>query len=156
MSMTIGVISGMVALGAFGIGYYLYNSKNKSIPNSNSKPEIKVKEIKQKQKVELSQKTYAPLNYVPKNTKPTPKTTYNSNSNQNRKNNNHVEDDYLLNTSIGFGIISSASDDHDSHKHSYHSSHSYHDSHDSGSSSHSSYDSGGSSDSSSCDCGGCD
>lgn len=150
MSITIGVISGVVTIGTLGIGYCLYNFKHKS----NSKPEIKVKELKQEQEVQLSQKTYAPLNYIPKNTKPTSKTTYSSN--KSRKSNNYVEDDdNLLISSIGFGIISSPSDSDDcSHKHSYHSSHSYHDLYDSGS--HSSYDSSGSSDSGGCDCGGCD
>jgi len=153
MSMTTGVISGMVAICALGVGYYSYNSKHKS------KPEIKVKELKQEQDVKLSQKTYVSLNYVPKNTKPTPKTTYISNSNQSHKSNNYVEDDdNLLNSAIGIGFISSASDSDDSsHKHSHHSSHSYHDSHDSDSSSYSSYDSGGSCDSGGCDCScGCD
>jgi len=119
MSMTIGVISGMVAIGALGIGYYLYNSKHKSKYQSNSKPEIKVKESKE-QDVKLSQKTYTPLNYVPKNTKPTSKTTYGSNSNKSRKSNNYVEDDdNLLSSSIGFGIINSSSDSDDcSNKHS--------------------------------------
>jgi len=83
MSMTIGVISGMVALGVLGTGYYLYNSKYKSyMPNS--KPEIKVKESKE-QEIKLSQKTYAPLNYIPKNTKPISKPTYSSNSNKSHK-----------------------------------------------------------------------
>ena len=108
MSMTIGVISGMVVLGVLGTGYYLYNynSKYKSTPSP--KPEIKVKELKQDQEVKLSQKTYAPLNYVPKNTKPTSKTTYSFNSNKSHKSNNYVEDDdNLLSSSIGFGIINS-------------------------------------------------
>jgi len=98
MSITIGVISGVVAIGTLGIGYYLYNSKY------NSKSETKVKEIKQEPEVKLLQKTYTPLNYVPRNTKPTSKTTYSSSSNKSCKSNNYVEDDDLLSSSIGIGI----------------------------------------------------
>lgn len=145
------IISGVVVLGALGIGYYLINSKSK---NKESKKEVNIQEAKPYEFNSKSTPTYNPIqNSTTKLTSShlkRPTTAY--------RNNHSNDTSDLLDTIIAVEVIDSLSDNH---KHSHYStpsyeSHSYESSYNSDS--YSSYDSGGSScDSGSCDCGGgCD
>jgi len=133
MSMSIGVITGFVALGGLGIGYYLINSKNNTKNNKSEKEIIVPYTRPARERIQFTK--------VSTDIKSTPIATSNikrnstpsRSSNTTRNHNTYVDDDF-------YPIY------HD-YGSSYHSS-----SHDS----HSSYDSGGC-DSGSCDCDcGCD
>jgi len=161
MSMSIGVITGLIALGGLGVGYYLINSKNtkrKKLENEVIVPYTRPVQERIK---------FAKVNTNVKNTTITTSNVKKSqiplrSSNTTRSHNTYDDDDLsLLNTVMMINATDSISDNHN------HRSHNYSDSHDHGSSSHSSsydshssYDSSSSSssyDSGSCDCScGCD
>jgi len=150
MSMSIQVVSGIALLGVMGTGYFLIKSLGEK---KKSEKEIIVPHYSQPQeRIKISKDEVKSSSIFINNSNTGRNPQYSRNTTPTRKSNSYVEDDNLLNSAIGFGIINSSVSH--SHKHSYDHSYSHHDSHDCGS--HSSYDSGGSYDSGSCDCGGCD
>ena len=130
MSMSIGVITGFVALGGLGIGYYIINSKNtksKKLENETIAPYARPAQERIKfAKVNTDIKTTQISTSITKQTKTPSKTSKTIHSH-----NTYNDDFYPIYHDYG---SSSHSSSHDSH---------------------SSYDSG-SSDSGNCDCGGCD
>jgi len=130
MSMSIGVITGFVALGGLGIGYYIINSKNtksKKLENETIIPYTRPAQERIKfAKVNTDIKTTPISTSITKQTKTPSKT-----SNTIRNRNTYDDDFYPVYHDYGSNSHSSSYD------------------------SHSSCDSG-SSDSGSCDCGGCD
>jgi len=128
--MSIGVITGFVALGGLGIGYYIINSKNtksKKLENETIAPYARPAQERIKfAKVNTDIKTTQISTSITKQTKTPSKTSKTIHSH------NTYNDDF-------YPIY------HDYGSNSHNSSHD----------SHSSYDSG-SCDSGSCDCGGCD
>jgi len=131
MSMSIGVITGFVALGVLGAWYYIINSKNTI--SKKSEKEIIVPYTRPAQERIQFAKVNTDVKTTPITSSTTKKTQTPSRSSNTTRNHNTYDDDF-------YPIY-----------HDYGSS-----SHSSSHDSHSSYDSGGCYDSGSCDCGGCD
>ena len=128
MSMSIGVITGFVALGGLGIGYYIINSKNtksKKLENETIAPYARPAQERIK---------FAKVNTDIKTTPISTSTTKQTKTPSNTVRSHNTYDDNFYPTCHDYGSNSHSSS-HDSH---------------------SSHDSGGSYDSGSCDCGGCD
>ena len=131
MSMSIGVITGFVALGGLGAWYYIINSKNTI--SKKSEKEIIVPYTRPAQERIQFAKVNTDVKTTPITSSTTKKTQTPSRSSNTTRNHNTYDDDF-------YPVY-----------HDYRSS-----SHSSSYDSHSSCDSDGSYDSGSCDCGGCD
>jgi len=130
MSMSIGVITGFVALGGLGIGYYIINSKNTK--SKKSEKEIIVPYTKPAQERIKFAKVNTDIKTTPISTSTTKQTKTPSKTSNTIRNHNTYDDFYPTCHDYGSSSHSSSYD------------------------SHSSCDSG-SSDSGDCDCGGgCD
>jgi len=131
MSMSIGVITGFVALGGLGIGYYIINSKNTK--SKKSENEIIIPYTRPAHERIKFAKVNTDVKTTPITSSTTKKTKIPSKTSNAIHSHNTYDDDF-------YPVY------HDYGSNSHSSSHD----------SHSSYDSGGSYDSGSCDCGGCD